>query len=280
LLGSVTATGPNSNLSFMDKSNIVKTVKTCLMCKDALAVSCFYKSSSSKDGYQYWCKSCSLLEKKVYQKKEENAPKIQTIRQKYRSTHNGYKPDPTLISKLCPSCKNTKPSSAFALNCHSKNGYKSQCKDCSNRKTKERRKDHQPSPKERFVQNLRVRCRLALDGKLKAAPTRKMLGCSWDEAIERIKYMLEPGWDIENAGNLWEVDHIRPVSKFNLEDPEQQYICFHHSNLQPLSCFANRSKHDKYNPKSFDSAWIVADGYTWRLCDNKRYKLPELKGSK
>ena len=38
-------------------------------------------------------------------------------------------------------------------------------------------------------------------------------------------------WD--NYGK-WHVDHIIPVSRFDLTDPEQQKICFHFTNLQPL----------------------------------------------
>ena len=46
----------------------------------------------------------------------------------------------------------------------------------------------------------------------------------------------------ENYGEVWEVDHIRPICSFDLSDPEQVKACFHHSNLQPLFIEENRSK--------------------------------------
>ena len=40
----------------------------------------------------------------------------------------------------------------------------------------------------------------------------------------------------ENYG-LWHVDHIKPCAKFDLTCEEQQRICFHYTNLQPLYGF-------------------------------------------
>ena len=39
-------------------------------------------------------------------------------------------------------------------------------------------------------------------------------------------------WD--NHGEIWEIDHIIPCSKFNLTEEKQQKECFHYTNLQPL----------------------------------------------
>ena len=44
-------------------------------------------------------------------------------------------------------------------------------------------------------------------------------------------------WD--NYGSYWHIDHIRPCASFNLQNEEEQQICFHYSNLQPLTAKDN-----------------------------------------
>ena len=53
-------------------------------------------------------------------------------------------------------------------------------------------------------------------------------------------------WD--NYGiNGWELDHIYPCAKFNLEQPYEQKICFNWFNYQPLWAEDNRRKSAKIN---------------------------------
>ena len=44
----------------------------------------------------------------------------------------------------------------------------------------------------------------------------------------------------------WHIDHIKPVSKFNLLDLEEQRRAFHYTNLQPLWALDNIRKSNKY----------------------------------
>jgi hypothetical protein len=48
-----------------------------------------------------------------------------------------------------------------------------------------------------------------------------------------------------NHGSYWEVDHIIPCDNFNMQDFEQQKLCFHYTNLQPLTITENRQKSNK-----------------------------------
>lgn len=50
---------------------------------------------------------------------------------------------------------------------------------------------------------------------------------------------------LENYGQ-WHVDHIIPCDSFDLFDVEQQKICFHYTNLQPLWAKDNLIKGNKY----------------------------------
>lgn len=53
----------------------------------------------------------------------------------------------------------------------------------------------------------------------------------------------EMNWD--NYGKYWDIDHVVPVSKWNLEDEEQLELCSDWKNLMPLECCANKHKKAK-----------------------------------
>ena len=98
-------------------------------------------------------------------------------------------------------------------------------------------------PNYRIVDSLRSRLYKLLKGKDKSASTMELLGCTIDELWTHLESKFEPWMTKENYGRGgWDVDHIEACSKFNLTDPEQQRICFHWSNLQPMEHIANVKK--------------------------------------
>ena len=50
---------------------------------------------------------------------------------------------------------------------------------------------------------------------------------------------------MDNHGSEWHIDHVIPLSKFDLNIPEQQLIAFNWRNTMPLSCSENLSKNNK-----------------------------------
>ena len=79
----------------------------------------------------------------------------------------------------------------------------------------------------------------------------KYLGCSinqlidtFDKKIQFFNYHLATHtlmtWD-----NI-HIDHIKPISKFNLDNENALYICCHYTNLQPLLKVDNLSKNNKW----------------------------------
>ncbi len=60
------------------------------------------------------------------------------------------------------------------------------------------------------------------------------------------------GMSWENRSQ-WHIDHIRPCANFDLTDIEQQKICFHWSNLQPLWAKDNLRKGKRMNELKYNN---------------------------
>jgi len=79
----------------------------------------------------------------------------------------------------------------------------------------------------------------------KKPKTLQLLGCSIKVLKKHIEAKFKEGMSWKNYGK-WHVDHIKPISKFNLIDKEEQKKCFHFSNLQPLWATENLKKGSKF----------------------------------
>lgn len=97
----------------------------------------------------------------------------------------------------------------------------------------------------KFSGNLRSRICKVLAGKNKSASTVALLGCSIELFLKHLEKQFQPGMTWKNHGSIWHIDHIRPCVSFDLADPEQQKICFHYTNLQPLFALDNLQKGDR-----------------------------------
>ena len=70
----------------------------------------------------------------------------------------------------------------------------------------------------------------------------KYLGCDIDTFIRHMEKKLtgDMTWDTIH------IDHIKPVSRFNLDIEEEFNKCCHYTNLQPLLVKDNLNKHNKW----------------------------------
>jgi hypothetical protein len=70
----------------------------------------------------------------------------------------------------------------------------------------------------------------------------KVIGCDIPWLVAWLEVHFKPGMNWENYGSVWHCDHRQPCAGFNLTDPQQQRLCFHWTNLQPLFAHENLSK--------------------------------------
>lgn len=101
----------------------------------------------------------------------------------------------------------------------------------------------------RMIHNHRgvIRFHLRKRGNVKCVGKVSMLGISRSEYIRYIESMLKPGMTWDNYGAKgkqpsWEIDHIIPVSHFDLTVESQRLKAFHYTNTQPLWTIENRLK--------------------------------------
>lgn len=117
-------------------------------------------------------------------------------------------------------------------------------------------------PEERFRHN-RLKCRICERddpvGKIKRVVRGRIhsalhynknkntiyyLGCT---NVDYIKWITsnDLNYTLENHGSLWHIDHVIPLSKFDLDDEEEQKIAFNWRNTTAVSVKENLSKNNK-----------------------------------
>jgi hypothetical protein len=91
--------------------------------------------------------------------------------------------------------------------------------------------------------SLGARIRAALKNGYKGAGTMELIGCSIDELKSHIERQFRLGMTWETWGRHgWHIDHIKPLSSFDLTVPAQQQAACHYTNLQPLWAAENIAK--------------------------------------
>jgi len=102
----------------------------------------------------------------------------------------------------------------------------------------------------RIIDNLRKRA-FPYTRNLKMT-VMELLGCSKEQLEEFIISKFTEKMSLQNYGE-WEMDHIKPLASFNLNNIDEVKKCFHYTNLQPLWLKDNRSKGARYHrPSTID----------------------------
>jgi len=106
-----------------------------------------------------------------------------------------------------------------------------------------RRNKMKTDPQFRMASNIRLRLweYIIKQKGRKSAKMKELLGCSWDFFAGYIEKKFTKGMNWDNYGE-WHVDHIIPLSSFDLSKNENQKIAAHYANLQPLWAKDNLKK--------------------------------------
>lgn len=221
------------NLTKIDKS-VDRTCKTCNIIKN---ITLF-----SRKGMSHLCIDCSNLKRRnKYENNEEVRTKAIKQATEFKKAKKIIRDDKNQkeLEKLeneigkdntiCKYCKEVKPKNRFRHN-------RLKCKDCE-----------RDDPKYILHKQVRSRIHSALIGK-KSKHTHEYLGCSREEYIKWLEYN-ENGYTLENYGDVWHIDHVIPLSRFDLEDDKQIELAFNWRNTMPLAANENLSKNNKILPQ-------------------------------
>lgn len=203
--------------------------KFCKKCENTRTTEEFSMCSSNKDGLQNMCKLCWQQYRTINRDKLLAGKKIYDIEhkeQKHANMKIWYEENREYVLQ------------------YKRDNYNLSAKLAYNKKYRIQRIKEDPSYKLKGA--LRRRLNIAIKKGYKSGSAVKDLGCSVKELKIYLesKFKLGMTWDNWSRDG-WHIDHIIPLSSFDLTDYEQLKKACHYTNLQPLWAKENMSKGDK-----------------------------------
>jgi hypothetical protein len=226
-------------------------MKTCIKCQKEKDISEYYKSTKNKTGYENICKLC---------KNEYNNKNSKKLGQEYfnKSAKKWNDKNREKISKYNKHKYDTNKD-YWLLNNDRKIYFKEWRHNNRDKLAKYGRNKYNNDINFKLSCLLRGRLYCALKTNVKTKSAIKLIGCSIEYLKQYFESQFKPEMTWSNHGEIWEIDHIKPCSSFNLADIEQQKQCFHYTNMQSLfktteiaeqfgykDEIGNRNKSDKY----------------------------------
>ena len=159
----------------------------------------------------------------------------------------------------CRDCKGSSfcPHDNFKTNCRQCNGsafcehdkLKTRCRDCCgsafcpHNKRKTNCPQCYPFLHLAHLQRTNLKRVMKLSNLEKTKPSIEYLGCSAEYFKDYLQSKMVDGMTFENI----HLDHIKPVSKFDLSNIDALLDCCHYSNFQPLLAKENLEKGNTWN---------------------------------
>jgi hypothetical protein len=221
-------------------------MKKCGRCGEVKELSEFGKSKQTSDGLRCYCKTCKRIESAAWREnnlgygrkyRQENRDELIEFGRKY------YRENKEELYKKKRIYLDSNPEVKAADASRKKAWYEANKQRVIDRKRERRQSNVQL----RMAENLRVRLYNAIKHNSKVGSAVSDLGCTMEEFKAYIENKFVEGMTWENYGQ-WHLDHIIPISSFDLTDYEQVKKACHYTNLQPLWALDNLKKGDKISP--------------------------------
>lgn len=225
--------------------------KTCSLCKEEQLIEEFRKDKTRKDGYHPYCKSC---QKRIRREAYNNNP---VAREGDRRRHQTYYYESIGKDTMLEYGQSGKGREQQKKYRESEAGKIAEAKGrkqwyLSGKGARYHKEQYDNNPQFKLRHNLSARMRdvIRRHGGSKTASILKILGAPIEEVRTHIESRFQSGMTWGNYGE-WHIDHTIPCDYFNLVDIEEQKICFHYLNLQPLWASENQKKNNSL-PENFE----------------------------
>ena len=192
-------------------------LKTCTKCGVTGGLEMFSKSKRGRHGRSSACTGCLYAQQEISRKK--NLEKRNEWRRAY------YRKNIDRVRS------------------YKREWYRSNL-ETNPEKTRQYQSKIREAPGYRIRASLKTCVHRALrGGGAKSKSTLGLVGCSVDELRSHLESLWQDGMTWDNYGAKgWHIDHIIPCAMFDLKHSEEQEVCFHWTNLQPLWAEDNISK--------------------------------------
>ncbi len=105
-----------------------------------------------------------------------------------------------------------------------------------------KKKKRLEDPSFRIYENLRKRIWKVMARGCKSSTSINLLGCDLAQYKQWLEFTFTEDLTWDNYGSQWHIDHVIPISSFDLTIPEQQQAAFHWTNTRAASVKENLIK--------------------------------------
>jgi hypothetical protein len=209
--------------------------KLCCKCKIDQPYENYGVLKCSKDGLRYDCKDC---------RKKYNLKNKEHVKEKNREYYENNKETVLDYNKLYR--LNNKES----INMQRREyRNKTEIKEHIKKKNTEYLPIRKLKVKEKRKTDINFKISEILRSKLhkmlKSVSYSKYIGCDLAFLKKWLEFRFDSNMNWDNLGEYWQIDHIIPINKFDFSIDTNVKICFHWTNLQPLTGHENRQKSNK-----------------------------------
>lgn len=209
----------------VDMKHNQKEVKTCKKCKATKSLEEF-SYNKSKGRREARCKRCRSEQSSEYYKKN-------------REAKLAYASDPERVKRAATRHK-------IRYKTDEQYRERIKAKDRARRKTAKYKATRRGYSKRKWAECINHRLRSTIHKSMrrslfrtsqKSRSIKELAGCTVAQLRSHFESLWREGMNWNNHGigeGCWQIDHIRPISSFDLNDLDQRKACFHWSNLQPL----------------------------------------------